>query len=100
LGQIAKNSGLVKKTTHQTFRKVTSQRHHWKVMTSHANFRDNSITAKGDNDITNRRARPFYKPLAHLTRRTALIFNCFYPVQHSHLRCRETRNDSITAKSS
>jgi len=31
---------------------MTSQRHHGLVMTSHANFHDNTITAKGDNDIT------------------------------------------------
>jgi len=46
----------VKKTTYQNSGKVTSlttsQWCHGQVMTSHANFRDDSITAKADNDIT------------------------------------------------
>jgi len=49
-------SGLVKKNTYHTSGKVTSLmtsqwRHGW-VMTSHANFRDDSITPKAGNDIT------------------------------------------------
>jgi len=48
--------GLVKKTTYQTSYKVmsltTSQWRCGYVLTSHANFRDDSITAKVDNDIT------------------------------------------------
>jgi len=42
--------------------------------------------------------QPCYKPPAHLTCRTALAFDCLYPVQPNRLRCRETRNKSITAE--
>ena len=48
----------------------------------------------------NRRAQPFYKPPTHVTRCTALAFQSFQLVQPNHLRCRETQNESITAKRS
>jgi len=103
-------TGLMKKTTYHTSGKVTSLmtsqwRHGW-VMMSHGSFRDDSITAKAYNDVTKSTGATILQtsswPPAHVyvTRRTPLAFYSFYPVQPNHLRCRETWNESITAKRS